>query len=95
MTTLIFTNHAIARCQQRGITRDLVELILQYGDERYQNDAAYLVFVPQSKIRALKLPEKISGIGVLIKDNVVITVKHLFRRISCKKARYHRPGRES
>ena len=55
----MYTNHALKRCQQRGITTDLCDLVLEYGEFRYDKHGARVWFLTKKTIR--KLGDKLGG----------------------------------
>jgi len=77
---LQFTKHALARMNQRGITKDMVELALDYG--RFVKDKIVLgkkeikkliKKYPALKSKLLKLFDS-KGLVVVFEDNYIITV---------------------
>jgi len=77
---LQFTKHALARMSQRGITKDMVELALDYG--RFIKDKVVLgkkeikkliKKYPALKSKFLKLSDS-KGLVVVFEDNYIITV---------------------
>lgn len=80
-----FTNHAIIRSQQRGISFEVVQIILEYGTEYFVKGARILLMISKKQARKLKLPESVLNVAVIIEDSVLITVMHLTKRIPQKK----------
>jgi len=82
------TEHAKHRYQQRGISLNLINLILQYGDFEYKPGGALEYYVKKKDIlkiqRDLKILitrlEKLKSKGVLVIDNKIVTVYHKNRR---------------
>jgi len=77
---LQFTKHALTRMNQRGITKDMVELALDYG--RFVKDKVVLgkkeikkliKNYPALKSKLLKLFDS-KGLVVVFEDNYIITV---------------------
>jgi len=77
---LQFTKHALARMNQRGITKDMVELALDYG--RFVKDKVVLgrkeikkliKKSPALKSKLLKLFDS-KGLVVVFENNYIITV---------------------
>jgi len=77
---LQFTKHALARMNQRGITRDMVELALDYG--KFVKDKVVLgrkeikkliKKYPSLKSKLLKLFDS-KGLVVVFENNYIITV---------------------
>ena len=79
----MFTQHALARMQQRGISHQAVELLLNYGRASYHRGMEILFFDRQAK-KALQdlsaqsgcLWEKIRDNYLVLKNGTVITVGH-------------------
>ena len=78
------SRHAIARGQQRGIPKDLIDLIMEFGTPQRKPGGAIEYSVRKKDknriIEHLKhlinRLDKIENKGVLIIDNEVITVYH-------------------
>jgi len=77
---LQFTKHALARMNQRGITKDMVELALDYG--KFVKDKIVLgrkeikkliKKYPSLKSKLLKLFDS-KGLVVVLENNYIITV---------------------
>ena len=77
---LKFTKHAMTRMSQRGITKDMIELTLDYG--RLLKDKVVLgkreikkliKKYPNLKSKFLKLFDS-KGLVVVLEDNYIITV---------------------
>ena len=77
---LQFTRHAMTRMSQRGITKDMIELTLDYG--RLLKDKVVLgkreikkliKKYPNLKSKFLKLFDS-KGLVVVLEDNYIITV---------------------
>ncbi|QCI27576.1 DUF4258 domain-containing protein [Caminibacter pacificus] len=77
---LQFTRHALMRMNQRGITKDMVELALEYGS--FVKDKVVLSRkelkkllkkYPSLKSQLLKLFDS-KGLVVVFEDNYIITV---------------------
>jgi len=80
------STHAQKRCQQRGINRKLIFLILAFGKSVRKVAGAREVFIPKKHIKKLIIDlkhlsrqiEKCEGTAVLVsEDNNIITVYHL------------------
>ncbi len=77
---LQFTKHALKRMNQRGITKDMIELALDYG--RFVKDKVVLgrkeikkliKKYPNLKSKLLKLFDS-KGLVVVLENNYIITV---------------------
>lgn len=77
---LQFTHHALTRMSQRGITKEMIELALDYG--RFVKDKVILgrkeikkliKKYPYLKSKLLKLFDS-KGLVVVFEDNYIITV---------------------
>ena len=78
------SKHAVGRCQQRGISRDLIDLIIKFGTPQSKPGGALEFSVlKKDKNRMIShlkhlinYLDKIANKGVLIIDEQVITVYH-------------------
>jgi hypothetical protein len=86
----IFTHHARARMQQRGIPAAAVEVLLDYGKTAPAGDGAELVFFDKAaRARlfrdnpdAVKEAERLCRTYVVVgRDGAVVTVGHRYRRV--------------
>jgi hypothetical protein len=50
----MFTKHALKRCQQRAIPHELCELILNFGDYRYDKHGARIWFVTKQSLERIE-----------------------------------------
>ena len=81
------TNHAFKRFQQRGISQDIAELILAYGEpvtkpggtKEYRLTSKAKALAQSDLKRQLMLIEKACNKGVIVDevDNTVITAYHI------------------
>jgi hypothetical protein len=86
------TQHAIARMQQRGIPRDVLELLLDFGRETHDHRGCRIVrFDKRSRRRVLRAvgPEGLRRVerhpmayAVVAADDAVVTVGHRAGRIA-------------
>jgi hypothetical protein len=49
----MFTTHALKRCQQRGISKELCDLVVEHGEFRYDKHGARVWFLTKKAIREL------------------------------------------
>ncbi len=78
------SKHATKRGQQRGISQDIITLVLEIGTPRYKPKGAIEYSIPTKKKNVLirhlkdmiKQLEKADSKGVLLKGNTIITVYH-------------------
>ena len=86
----IFTDHARARMQQRGIRADAIEALLDYGRASPAGDGCELVFFDKAaRARlfrdnpdAVREAERLCRTyAVLGRDGAVVTVGHRYRRV--------------
>ena len=85
---LTLTTHAQERMNQRGISRETMELIYEYGTDAHDHRGGVRIMVPKKKIASLakKLPsikrslEKAKGIYLVVSslDGAVITAGHRY-----------------
>lgn len=84
------TNHATARCQQRGVSPFVIDLLLRFGRREHDHEGAEIVFFDR---RAKKEVESYTGgsIGKLneqmdsyavVSDGCVITVGVRYKKIN-------------
>ena len=72
--------HSLTRSQQRGIKLDILNLILQFGEEKYSK-GAYVYFISNNKIKSLvkgrlihpQQSEEINNITVIVKNGTILT----------------------
>ena len=83
------TRHAQARMQQRGISTDALDHLLEFGHESFDHHGGVVLYFDKAAKRRLTLAEpKAKDLGrlarcyaVLSTDGAVMTVGHRFRRI--------------
>jgi hypothetical protein len=86
----MFTKHALKRCQQRAIPQDLCDLVLEFGEFRYDHHGARVWFMTKRSVEragrslghesARRLEKKKNIFLVEALDtSLVITVGHAFR----------------
>ncbi|HRQ70163.1 MAG TPA: DUF4258 domain-containing protein [bacterium] len=88
-SSIVFTTHAMNRMNQRGIGQKMIDAILEYGIEQQQGKEEYLLYVPYSYVSKYNIPpqiaEKILDVGLVFSDNVLITVKHMYKKFLGKR----------
>ena len=84
------TNHAIARCQQRGISPLVVDLLLRFGRREHDHAGAEVVFFDRRAKKDVesytggsigKLSEQMDSYAV-VSEGCVITVGVRYKKIS-------------
>ena len=88
MQSLILTNHAKHRIQQRGITGDVVKFIMDQADKvEHSRGGANAIFVSRKRIKKLiekkvvkpAVAEKANGVVLIENSGDVLTVFHKTR----------------
>lgn len=77
MQSLTWTKHAITRQQQRGISATMVDTVLQYGKKTFLQGGCFLLMVPKKRIKLLHLSDDVSGVGLVLSGNTLVTVEHV------------------
>lgn len=86
----MYTNHAEARCQQRGIPRDVVETILAYGRRGYHRGAQVYFMDKSARRRAranldrasyARVADRLNTYLVVSGDGAVVTVAKRLGRL--------------
>jgi len=86
----MFTKHALKRCQQRAIPQHLCDLVLEFGEYRYDKHGARIWFVTKRSldragrelgVQGLKLLERKRNVFIVeaLDTSSVVTVGHAFR----------------
>jgi len=86
---LNYTEHAKKRMQQRGIKKNMVELLLQIGKSSHCSQGAHLIHLNKESRRKLskELPTKTTryleenSIYVIRTHRTILTVGHRYKRI--------------
>ncbi len=84
---LTFSDHAVERMQQRGISKETVELVVRFGKSwQTHRGLAYRVpkkrreeLVREGKITAQQ-SDRLDGIEIIVEDSCVVTVEHVTQR---------------
>lgn len=86
----MYTRHAQARCQQRGIPPEAVEAILAYGNARRHDGADVYYFDKRARSRAeaalgrprfCRIEKALDSYVVLSDDGSLLTAAHRLRRL--------------
>ena len=86
----MFTHHAEARMQQRGISQQAVDALMAYGEYRRHRGAEVCYFTRQSrshmlkdmgKSAFLKLEKALDAYLVVSDDGAIITAGHRHHRL--------------
>ena len=88
---LSLTSHAEVRMQQRGVERELLECLLEYGEREYDHKGCEIVFLTDSCLDAIARYERHplwvrmvaarSLYAVVDTDGCVVTAGHHYRRV--------------
>ena len=86
----MFTRHAGCRCQQRGIRREIVEMLLAYGRRRNRRGAEVYFMDKTARARACaelgqaaygRIADRLNTYLVVADDGAVITVAKRLGRL--------------
>lgn len=93
MQTLLFTHHAQARMQQRGITLEPTAVIQTYGTARFR-DGAEVIFMDKKARKAAraamgekayaKVADHLDSYLVMADDGAIVTCAHRTKRLRFK-----------
>jgi hypothetical protein len=72
MNIVSFTNHAEKRSKNRSISKNEIEICINYGHRVHKTGAIFFI-ISKKIIKEYNLPEKLNGLCVITKDNYVIT----------------------
>jgi hypothetical protein len=83
------SRHAAARMQQRGIPPSMIERVLRHGCEQYDHHGAAIVYFDKAARTRLRRSgqarqselDRLAGVYVVVRDGVVVTVGHRYRRL--------------
>ena len=85
---IVLTKHAQKRMKQRGISKEMIELIYEYGREEHDRQGGVRVMITKKMITMLakRMPrlkrsfEKVKGTYLVLSsgDGVVVTTGHLY-----------------
>ena len=88
----MYTQHAQVRCQQRGISSEIVDVLLSFGAQRYRHGAEiYYMDRPArdqaakvlGKPRYAKIADRLNTYIVVSPDGDLITAAPRRRRLKC------------
>ncbi len=86
----MYSQHAMERCQQRGIQQDVVDALLAYGRRRYRKGAEVYFMTKSSRLRArqelgqdafAKITDRLNSYLVVSSDGNVITATKRLQRL--------------
>jgi hypothetical protein len=89
MSEVIFTNHSILRCQQRGINQEVAKFIYKYG-AKVNTHGEKKYFINKKKLNSLKYKEKdfiskndkhILSTAIVCSNNIVVTVMKITNKV--------------
>lgn len=89
MTDFVFTPHALKRMNQRGITREMLELALEFGQHIWAKDTLYVFMGKRQAKQFGKRAEKLEGITVVI-ESKTMKLKTIYRNRSWTKKIRHK-----
>jgi len=86
---MVYSNHAVKRMQQRGISNQVADILLCFGSRKSDHHGATIVFLSKQDLTKIKYmeSEKIyrrlveKPIYAIEKTGLVITVGHRYKRI--------------
>jgi hypothetical protein len=73
----MFTKHALKRCQQRAIPHTLCDLILNFGDYRYDKHGARIWFVTKKSLERIERELGVEDVKRLEKKKNIFLVEAL------------------
>lgn len=85
------TKHAAVRCQQRGVSRFVIDLLMRFGQREHDHKGAEIVFFDRRAKKAVetytggsigKLSEQMDSYAV-VSGGCVITVGTRYKKINC------------
>lgn len=90
----ISTRHAQVRCQQRGISPDLLELLLEHGAERHLGDGSTIISLPRRRRERIRrcltrtafaaVSSHLDVYAIFNSTGTLTTVGHRFRPLYLK-----------
>jgi len=89
MENIIFTNHSLTRCQQRGISQDVVKFIIKYGNT-FNTHEDKKFFINKKRLSKLTFKEKgfiakndkqILNTAVVCNKNVVVSAMKITNHV--------------
>jgi hypothetical protein len=88
----MYTQHALVRCQQRGISREIVDVLLSFGTYRYRHGAEIYYMDRAARDQAskvlghsryAKLADRLNTYIVVSPEGDLITAAPRRRRLKC------------
>ena len=86
---MVFSNHSIIRCQQRGVSKDVVKFICKHG-KKINSHGDKKIFINKKALNNLMFTEKdfiskndkqILSTAVVCNEDVIITVMKITTKI--------------
>jgi hypothetical protein len=87
---LVLTDHARLRMQQRGVRREVVELLLQFGSRAYDGHGAQIRYFDGRACKRIRRAmgdealrryhDRLDSYAVVANDGQIVTVGHRYRR---------------
>ena len=83
----MYSNHALIRMQQRAISHNTIEALLEFGEIEFHRGLEVFSLRKSLCKKLIKLKfiskslfEKLNGTYVIVKGDLVVTVGHRYRR---------------
>lgn len=80
---IIFSNHAIKRSEQRGISHEAVDIVIKYGSMYYAGDGCIVYWLSERDVKKIRILyneriEAYKNISVLLSndESIIITIMH-------------------
>ena len=87
---LLLTDHARIRMQQRGVRREVVDLLLQFGSRAYDGRGAQIRYFDGRACKRIRnamgdetlrrCHDRLDSYAVVANDGQIVTVGHRYRR---------------
>jgi hypothetical protein len=85
-----YTSHGAARCRQRGIQQEIVDVLLDYGQQGRHQGADVIYMNKESRLRAsrelgkrvfARIADRLDAYLVVSDDGTIITAAQRLRRL--------------